>query len=124
MQRYRYAVALLIAVSTLDAEASGDPGRGKALFQACAACHSLDPGVNGVGPTLKGLFGRPSAAVENYVYSPVMRRARVTWTPELLDRYLAEPQSGVFRGNKMPFAGIANEQDRTDLIAYLKEASR
>jgi cytochrome c2 len=51
-----------------------------------------------------------------------MRRSNVTWTPELLDRYLADPQGGVFRGNRMPFAGIPDAQARADLIAYLVQA--
>jgi cytochrome c2 len=46
------------------------------------------------------------------------------WTPELLDRFLAEPQSEPFRGNKMPFAGMPDSQARADLIAYLKEVTR
>ena len=118
------ALALAIAAFSFPAEAAEDPARGKTVFAVCVACHSLAPGVHGVGPSLHGLFGRASASAENYIYSPAMRRAKLTWTPELLDRYLTEPQAGVFRGNKMPFAGMPNAQDRADLIAYLKEASK
>jgi cytochrome c2 len=53
-----------------------------------------------------------------------MRRADFVWTAELLDRFLAEPQSGPFRGNKMPFAGMPDPKARADLIAYLIEATR
>jgi cytochrome c len=82
-----------------------------------------EEGRNEVGPSLHGLFGRKSAS-EDFLYSPAMRRANVTWTPELLDRYLGNPQDGVFRGNRMPFAGIQDAQARADLIAYLIEAVR
>jgi cytochrome c len=112
--------AIAVAAS-VNAAAAQDPVKGKALFEQCAACHSLEEGKNGVGPSLHGLFGRKSAS-EDFVYSPAMRRANVTWTPELLDSYLANPQAGVFRGNRMPFAGIPDAQARADLIAYHKEA--
>jgi cytochrome c len=105
------------------ASAADDAERGKALFEQCAPCHSLEAGKSEVGPSLHGLLGRQSAS-EDFNYSPAMRRATVTWTPELLDAYLANPQSGVFRGNRMPFSGIPDSQARADLIAYLKQASR
>jgi cytochrome c len=109
---------LLIASAAV---AAADLAKGKAVFEQCAACHSLEEGRNEVGPSLHGLFGRNSAS-EDFLYSPAMRRANVTWTPDLLDRYLANPQDGVFRGNRMPFAGIQDTQARADLIAYLMEA--
>ena len=100
-----------------------DPVKGKALFENCVACHSLEAGQNGVGPTLRGLFGRKSAA-EEFNYSPAMRRANITWTPEQLDTYLSDPQGGVFRGNRMPFSGLPDAQARADLIGYLKQATK
>ena len=103
--------------------AAEDPERGKALFEQCAACHSLENGKNEVGPTLHGLFGRRSAS-EDFTYSPAMRRANIMWTAELLDGYLANPQGGVFRGNRMPYSGMPDAQARMDLIAYLKQAAR
>jgi cytochrome c2 len=111
----------IAAVSPASAEA--DPERGKALFEQCAACHSLEAGKSEVGPTLRGLFGRRTAS-EDFNYSPAMRRANITWTPELLDTYLADPQGGVFRGNRMPFSGIPDPQARRDLITYIERAAR
>jgi cytochrome c len=98
--------------------------RGKQVFETCSACHSLTAGENGAGPHLRGLFGRKSASVGDYVYSPPLRRANVVWTPELLNNFLADPQAGAFRGNKMPFAGIPDAQARADLIAYLRGAAQ
>ena len=91
---------------------------------SAVACHSFDPARNETGPHLKGLFGRKAASVGDFVYSPPLRRADFVWTPELLDKFLAEPQAPPFRGNRMPFAGMADPQARADLIAYLKEAAR
>ena len=75
------------------------------------------------GPTLHDLFGRKSAT-EEFSYSAAMRRTNITWTPELLDTYLADPQGGMFRGNRMPFSGLPDAQERADLIAYLKQATK
>jgi cytochrome c len=123
---HRY-LAPLVVVGTLamsQPASAQDAGRGKVLFEQCVACHSLEPGHNETGPHLHGLFGRKSAGVDDYVYSPPLRRANIVWTPTLLDSFLAEPQSGAFRGNKMPFAGMPDSQARADLIAYLKQATQ
>jgi cytochrome c len=127
MHYIRSRPAILLAIvggmAAHSATAAEDPVKGKALFETCAACHSLEAGQNGVGPTLHALFGRKSAS-EEFTYSPAMRRANVTWTPELLDTYIADPQGGVFRGNRMPFSGMPEAQARIDLIAYLKRATK
>ena len=127
MQSTHSRLVMLLAIAgSMAAHATAgaeDPVKGKALFENCVACHSLEIGQNGVGPTLHGLFGRKSAA-EEFNYSPAMRRANITWTPELLDNYLADPQGGVFRANRMPFAGLPDPQARVDLIAYLKQSTK
>jgi cytochrome c len=116
--------AIVGTMATTAAIAAGDSVQGGVLFEQCVACHSLEAEKNDeVGPTLHGLFGRKSGA-EDFLYSPALRRANIIWTPELLDAFLANPQSGVFRGNRMPFAGISDAQTRADLIAYLEQATR
>jgi cytochrome c len=123
----RYYLALLAAAGTLvqsHSASAQDAEHGKVLFEHCVACHSLEAGHNETGPHLHGLFGRKSASVDDFVYSPPLRRANVVWTPELLDKFLAEPQSGAFRGNKMPFAGMSDAKARADLIAFLQQATR
>jgi cytochrome c len=104
--------------------AAQDQARGKELFTQCVACHSLERAPNAAGPHLAGLIGRKAASVDDFVYSPPMRRANFTWTEELLDKFLADPQSEPFRGNRMPFAGMPDAKARADLIAYLKQATR
>src|SRR4051794_5338518 len=96
----------------------GDGKRGEALYAACAACHALDAGQNQLGPHLHAILGRKAAAVEDYNYSGPMKRSEVTWTPETLDAFLADPQA-VVPGTKMPFSGMPDPKDRADLIAYL-----
>src|SRR5262252_10031657 len=115
--------AIAAAMAILQPALAQDAGRGKAVFEQCAACHSFEPGHNETGPHLKGIIGRKSASVDDFIYSPAMRRANVTWTPEQLDAFLKDPQAPPFRGNRMPFAGIPDAQARADLVAYL-QASR
>jgi cytochrome c len=98
--------------------AAADAERGKVLFQACAGCHS--DARNPLGPSLKGVFGRQSAALEDYRYSAPMMRANLVWDEDNLKAYIADPQ-GKVRGNRMPYGGIKNPADLDDVIAYLKE---
>jgi cytochrome c len=122
---FTYRLLAITAALAIPLPASAqDAAHGKVVFEQCAACHSFDPTHNDVGPHLKGLFGRKSASLDDFTYSPAMRRANITWTPELLDAFLKEPQAPPFRGNRMPFAGLPDAQARADLIAYLKEATK
>jgi cytochrome c len=119
----RTLCTLLALFLSLPASAQ-DKNNGKTIFEQCHACHSVEAGHNGVGPSLHGVFGRKVASVDDFVYSPAFRRASFTWTAELVDRYLADPQGGQFRGNRMPFSGMPDAKERTDLIAYLIEATK
>jgi cytochrome c len=106
-----------------NAHAEGDIARGEAVFKECAACHKLEAGVNEVGPSLHGLFSRKAGELADFRYSPAMKRSRVNWTAETLEKYLADPQAFI-PGNRMPYAGLPNAADRADLIAYLQKATQ
>jgi cytochrome c len=105
------------------AGADGDPARGEARFQDCAACHKLEAGINNVGPSLNGVLGRKAGEISDFRYSPAIKLSGITWTPETLDKFIADPQ-GMMPGNRMPYAGMANATDRADLIAYLQKMSK
>jgi cytochrome c len=105
------------------AHAEGNAARGEARFKECAACHKLDAGANEVGPSLHGIFSRKAGELADFRYSPAMKRSRVTWTAETLDKYIADPQAFI-PTNRMPYAGISNASDRADLIAYLQKATQ
>jgi cytochrome c2 len=102
---------------------AADAAKGKALYEKCIACHTLDAGKNEVGPHLVKIMGRKAAAVEEFRYSAAMRRSNVTWDEATLDTFLADPQ-GFIKGNRMPFAGVPAKGDRDDIIAYLKDAAK
>lgn len=116
------AVAVIGAAAGQAAAAPGDPARGAELFRACAACHSLVPGEQRSGPSLAGIFGREAGTVPGFTrYSPALAAADLIWSEATLDAWLADPQA-VVPGNRMTFRGIADEQARADLIAWLRTA--
>ena len=112
-----------LVVGAHAAEPSGDAGRGAALFRNCAVCHSLVPNRNMTGPSLAGIWGRKAGGLASFDrYSPALKASGVIWDAKTLDAWLKSP-SGFVPDSRMPFAGIANAQQRADLIAYLKAAS-
>jgi len=108
--------ALSIMFSGIGAMAA-DASHGKELFVSCAACHTERP--DAIGPNLKGVFGRKSAALDDFRYSNPMKRANLIWDEANLRAYLIDPQSKV-KGNRMPFGGVADPSEADDLVAYLR----
>jgi cytochrome c len=107
--------AVLVALSTPALPA--DAEHGKALYAACAACHQDKP--DALGPSLKGVLGRKSAALDDFRYSNPMKRANLVWDEANLREYIADPQAKV-RGNRMPFDGLHDPKDVDDIVEYLK----
>ena len=108
-------IAMLEEYSTL----KGDAAAGKLVFAQCAACHSLEEGVNRVGPSLHGIVGRESGTVPGFRYSSANLASDMVWTEGALFSYLKKPRETI-PGTTMAFGGIADAQKRADLIAYLK----
>jgi cytochrome c len=121
VRRTILVVALLLAAGATRAD--GDATRGEKRFEECATCHTLERGVNNVGPSLYGLVGRKAGEIADFRYSPAMKRSGITWTAQSLDIFIADPQKEV-PGNRMPFAGMPDAAERADLIAYLQKASK
>lgn len=95
--------------------------RGERQAQLCKACHSLDEGgPHMIGPALHGFFGTEVGTRDGFEYSAVMRNADFVWTPEAVNAWLAQP-GRFLPGNRMTFAGVPDQDDRDDLIAYLLE---
>ena len=94
---------------------------GKALFQQqCFTCHTIDKGgVNKVGPNQWDVIGRKKASHEGFSYSSALQQKGGEWSYEDINHMIFKPQAFV-RGTKMAFAGLPKEQDRADLIAYLR----
>lgn len=125
MTRFRLSAPLLcywMFVALSDARAA-DVEKGKALFEKCAACHSLSPDKNVDAPTLSGIFGRRIASIEEFRYSAAMKRSDVVWVERTLDTFLEDPQVFI-PGNRMSFDGLKDKSAREDLLAYLKLATK
>ena len=116
MKSLGLSVATLLALASTAASAA-DVAHGKQIFTSCAACHSEKP--DAIGPDLKGVVGRKSAAVAGFRYSNAMRRANLTWDEADLKAYIADPQKKV-PGNRMPFSGLHDPHDVDDVVAYLE----
>ena len=110
------SAALLFTLSAAPV-AAADVEHGKALYQTCAACHTERP--DALGPSLKGIYGRKSGALEDFRYSNAMRRANLVWDDDNLRAYIQDPQAKV-KGNRMPYGGVTDAKDVDDIIAYLK----
>jgi cytochrome c len=108
-------VFLLLALAS--PATAADPDHGKALYQTCAACHTERP--DALGPSLKGVVGRKSAALEDFRYSNPMKRANLVWDDANLRAYIQDPQAKV-KGNRMPYGGLTDGKDVDDIVAYLK----
>ena len=107
---------MCIAGASLAAMATGDPVRGKALYQGCAACHSIDE--NDLGPLHRGVVGRRAGSIADYSYSPALKGSGLTWDEATLDKWLTNP-SALVPGTKMYFK-LDAAQDRADVISYLE----
>jgi cytochrome c len=124
IDRMRAMLALsMMLLPAGSALADGDAARGEKKFGDCAACHKLEAGANNVGPSLHGIFGRKAGEIADFRYSPAIKRSGIVWTPEMVDKFISDPQ-GMVPGNRMPYAGMASAADRADLIAYLAKASQ
>jgi cytochrome c len=110
---YCLAALLLSASSAVAA----DVEHGRQIYLTCAACHTEKP--DALGPSLKGVFGRKAAALEDFRYSNPMKRANLVWDDATLRAYIANPQE-VVKGNRMPFGGVSDPKDIDDILAFLK----
>ena len=99
----------------------GNVEAGKALYQKqCFVCHTVDKGgVNKVGPNQWSIVGRKKGVGEGFSYSSALIAKGGEWSYEDLNHMIFKPAAFI-KGTKMAFAGIPKEQDRADLIAYLR----
>jgi len=118
--RLRIAVATTLFLTSGMLHADGDAQRGGKVFEECRACHALERGVTGLGPDLHGIFGRRAGGLDDFRYSPALKRSGITWTPRTLDAYIADPQKAV-PSNRMPYSGMPDARDRADLIIYMQQ---
>jgi cytochrome c len=118
------AIVIGIGFAVTSHAAEGNAQDGEEVFRKCQACHAVGPAAkNRVGPVLNHLIGRKPGTVEGFAYSAANKKAGengIVWTEENLFKYLEEPRAFI-PGTTMAFAGLKDDQDRLDVIAYLKK---
>lgn len=117
------AVLLAVSLAAAPAAQAADAAKGKSVYNKCRACHTLEEGKNRIGPHLHNLFGRKAGTVAKYPYSSAMKKSGIVWDEKSLDAYLENPRK-VVKGTKMAFPGLRKAEERDNLIAYLKQATK
>ncbi len=107
--------------------ASADAGAGETVFKKCASCHTGEKGgPNKVGPNLWDVVNRPIASHEGFSYSAGMTTFsedhKVVWDFDHLNFFLEAPKKHV-PGTAMGFAGLKKDDERANLIDYLRTLS-
>ncbi|WP_170371227.1 c-type cytochrome [Ruegeria arenilitoris] len=105
-----------------------DPGEmqnGERQFaRKCSICHSLTPDdQRRAGPTLHGVFGRQAGTLPGYIYSETLKGSDIVWNEQTINALFDQGPDHYIPGSKMPMQRIAQEQDRTDLIEFLRSAT-
>ena len=117
-------IVLGYCLSASPALASGDVAAGEKVFKKCKACHVVDAEKHKTGPHLVNIMGRAAGSADGYKkYSKGMKSSGIVWNEETLDGYLEKPKAYV-KGTLMVFAGLRKEEDRANVIAYLKSYSK
>lgn len=103
--------------------ATANAQNGAAVFKKCTSCHTAEKGgPNKIGPDLYNVVGAEKGKHPGYTYSQAMEKKGGTWTYDDLNHLLYNPREFI-PGTKMSFAGLKNDQERADVIAYLREQS-
>ncbi|MFG1430370.1 c-type cytochrome [Xanthobacter sp. V2C-8] len=119
------ALALSAGAAFAEGDAvTGDPAKGEIVFKKCMACHAIGPGAKTkVGPPLNGIVGAKWAHFEGYPYSDDIKNGAAAgkmWDLATLDNYITNPKVLAPKG-KMAFAGVKNDEERANLIAFLSQ---
>ena len=100
------------------AATSASPAKPPVAFAQCRLCHAVEPGKNGVGPTLAGLMGSKAGAVPRFNFSAPLKASGIVWSRETLDQWLQGPMKMV-PGTRM-VATVPNPEARKAIIDYLE----
>jgi cytochrome c len=114
--RKQFLGPILAGLALLVSAQAQAPASGKALFERrCGGCHALDREKE--GPRLGGVYGRTAGTVATFEYSEALKKSKVVWTKETLDRWLTDTEKLV-PGNDMAFR-VSDPAERAAIIEYL-----
>lgn len=115
----RTLIVGLMLAGFITAAFAADPAAGEKVFKSqCALCHSPVAGKNMIGPSLFGVVGRQAGSESGFHYSADHKKLGIAWDAASLDKYLTNPRAMV-HDTTMAYAGLKNDTQRADLIAYL-----
>ena len=130
---------LIALVASPQAAFSGDAAKGEVVFKKCMICHSIGPEATIlIGPVLTGVVGRKAGTYPGFAYSPLMKAAGengLFWTEDNIKNYLPDPgaflkkfltekgKADLATGSTKMFFRLPGEEDRDNVIAYLKTFS-
>ncbi|MBL6931803.1 MAG: cytochrome c family protein [Rhodospirillales bacterium] len=116
-------VAIVTSQLTVRMDAA-DPVKGEKIFkQRCRSCHTQHQGgPNKTGPNLWDVVGRKLGSQKGFKYSQDMTTMNNHWGYEELDKFLTKPYKFV-ASTRMTFPGLKKQQDRANLISYLRTNS-
>lgn len=102
---------------------SADIAKGKETAKKCTQCHTFEEnGPHKIGPNLWGIVGNKIAHAADFAYSAVFKAKEGKWDVEELNKFIHKPRDYA-PGTKMSFAGISDDKDRANVIAYLNTLS-
>jgi len=87
-------------------------------FAQCRSCHSVEPGKNGIGPTLAGIVGTKAGDVPGFAFSPALKQSGITWDRATLDQWLSGPMKMV-PGTRMVIS-VPDPVRRKEIVDYLE----
>ena len=139
MRRLVLGMAIVAGLGNIAQAADGNAEEGEQVFRKCMSCHRIGPDAkNLVGPNLTGVLGRQAGTAADYAYSDLNKVAGsngLVWSEALVLQYLEDPTPFLKKfltdkgkpdlangATKMVFK-LPDEQDRKDVIAYLKKFS-
>ena len=103
--------------------AKANAENGAIIFKKCTSCHTAEKGgPNKIGPDLYNVVNAEKGKHPGFTYSQAMEKKGGTWTYEDLNHFIYDPRTFI-PGTKMSFAGLKNDQERADVIAYLRQQS-
>jgi cytochrome c len=116
-----WVLAGLIVAASTGAALAQDAAAGEQSFNKCRPCHDIGPDAKiKLGPPLNGVLGRKAGTFEGFNYSDGMKSLGITWDKANFLKWIENPQAMV-PGTRMAFAGIKDDAERENLLAYVSQ---
>ena len=94
MLRRLLSAAVLVASANL--AVAQDIDNGAIAFKKCTICHKIGPGaINGIGPELNGLDGRPAGSAPDFSYSDANKNSGIVWNEQTFEEYIKDPKAKI-----------------------------